>query len=87
MTGWPPRRRSADTSLSVSIRSPARKIHRRLRPGIARQARSATASISTLRVPLSRFAALSSSSIEKTRFQSGRVTLRKLGISTRDSIR
>ena len=86
MTGWPPRLRSAETSLSVSIRSPARKIHRRLSPA-SPTARSATASISTLRVPFRRFAALSSSSTANTRFHRGSVTLRKFGISTRDSIR
>jgi hypothetical protein len=67
ITGWPLRFSSAVTSVSVSILSPARKIHRRFRPAPSAPARpatfSATASISTIRVPLTRLAALSSSSI------------------------
>ena len=92
ITGAPPRRSSVLTSESVSIRSPARKIQRRFSPvpspappGVPAGDRSATASISTVRVPLSRCADRSSSSTANIFRHAGSVVFRKFGISTSDS--
>ena len=83
------------TSLSVSIRSPARKIQRRFSAAASPPprlsppagARSAIASISIVRVPFNRLPARSSSSTVNRRRHAGSTVLRKLGISTSDSMR
>ena len=92
ITGAPPRRSSVFTSASVSIRSPARKIQRRFSPAPSPPPapppagdRSATASISTVRVPFSRCADFSSNSTANIFRQAGSVVRRKFGISTSDS--